>query len=258
MLKHIALIAALTCASIATATAKSPQAPAQFTSASPEKDWTLTVAPYFWMAGMSGNIVSDRAPPVHLDAKFSKILDALDFSTMLVSELRYDRFVLLNDLMYLKVSTDVNRPHGLPVTVDAGAQMLQWTPMAGYSLVDTDRAHLEIMAGARLWSVEMNLTTHGGVFDGLSAKHTETWIDAMAGVKGQFSLTDRFYVAGWAMYGGGGSEHTWDLMAGVGYRINDRLQAMLGYRAQSVEYRKGPFVFDTKISGPIMGASLKF
>lgn len=46
--------------------------------------WTYAVSPYFWAAGMLGDIAQFGLPAVHLDPSFSDILKNLDFAAMVV------------------------------------------------------------------------------------------------------------------------------------------------------------------------------
>ena len=93
---------------------------------------------------------------------------------------------------------------------------------------------------------------------GLWLRGSETCIDAMGGLKGRVNFTPKFYLTGWALGGGGQSESSWDLMAGVGYDFSDRFSAVLGYRAAGVDYENGPFLFDVTMQGPILGAVIHF
>lgn len=84
--------------------------------------------------------------------------------------------------------------------------------MFGYSLVKTPDWNFDVMVGIRLWS--LNLGTSIDLVNVMSVTPNlkETWVDVMVGVKSQYALTDKFFVAGWAMVGTGGSTYTWDLM----------------------------------------------
>jgi hypothetical protein len=221
--------------------------------------WKFTIAPYVWTAGLSGDLSHAGTPLVHFDAPFSNLLSALKFGGMLVGEARYDRFVLFSDLIDLNLSESYKlSPFGMPVEVDVRVNLFEWTPMFGYSLVKTPDWNFDVMVGIRLWS--LNLDTSIDLVNVMSVTPNlkETWVDAMVGVKSQYALTDKFFVAGWAMVGTGGSTYTWDLMGSVGYKHSDRLAFMAGYRAQAVDYNSGSYNFKTTMQGPILGATFKF
>ena len=69
-----------------------------------EEGWTFTFAPYFWAAGLSGDVAQFGLPTVEVDSSFSDILDHLDFGAMAIGEARYDRYSIFADVMYTKLS----------------------------------------------------------------------------------------------------------------------------------------------------------
>jgi len=224
--------------------------------AAPASGWTFTVAPYVWAPSTSGN-VGFGTVKASFEMDFSQIWDHLDFAAMGVVEARHDRFSIFSDLLYMKLSADAKLPYG--IGAELGTELLQWTPAAAYSLIKTDRGNFDVLAGARLWSVEASLNiTDAPLQLGLDRRHRATWVDAVVGVKAQYSLTESVFVSGWAIAGGGSSDYNWDLLGAVGYKVNDRFSAMAGYRAQGIDYEDGPFVFDAVIQGPILGGTIKF
>ena len=97
--------------------------------------WTFTVAPYFWAAGISGDIAQFGAPEVHIDQKFGDILSDLDFAAMVIGEARYDRFSLFGDVIYAKISTDSATPRGIVAeSVGLTTSTFIGTAGAGYSI----------------------------------------------------------------------------------------------------------------------------
>ncbi|TIX20086.1 MAG: hypothetical protein E5V44_01090, partial [Mesorhizobium sp.] len=112
---------------------------------------------------------------------------------------------------------------------------------------------------ARIWSVDTDISFSGGAFDGLTFSEGDTWVDALAGFKGRYNINSEWYLSGWAMAGGGSSDYMWDLWGGVGYQVNDKFSALIGYRASGVNYDNGDgFVFDVVQQGPVIGAIYRF
>jgi len=219
-----------------------------------EPGWSFTIAPYAWMAGLSGDVALSGYGKAHADVGFGDVFKSLDFVAMVVAEARYDRYALLSDFVYLMVTNKVKAPMGIKAKVDT--DVLQWTPTLAYSLYLDDRANLDVVAGARLWSVETSLRTTAPV--SLAYHADDQWIDAIGGIRGTFDLTENTFVHGWALAGAGGSDLVWDLLGGVGYRWNDKVSLMAGYRAQGVDYRNGAFEFDAVMKGPAISALLRF
>jgi len=45
---------------------------------------------------------------------------------------------------------------------------------------------------------------------------------------------------------------------GLAYRLTDRIVARTGYRHLEIDYDHDGFVYDVKLSGPILGVSIRF
>jgi hypothetical protein len=233
----------------------------EFVQPSVAPRWSFAVAPYLWAAGFSGDVASFGLPTVEVDASFSNIWDNLDFAAMFVGELRYGRFGLFTDFAYVKLSAERETPLGILATsVGLDAETLAFTAAGEYRVVDAPRGSLDVMAGARVWSVDTELAFRGGVLDGVSRSDGDTWVDPLVGTKGRFELTEKFYVTGWAMAGGFGvsSDLMWDLFGGAGYQFNDNISAVFGYRGMGVDYENDGFTFDVIQHGPVLGGVIRF
>ena len=220
--------------------------------------WQFSVTPYMWAAGVSGDVGHGDRTLAHLDYDFSKIINTLNFTAMGMAEARYGRFSLSSDLVYLRITDHVAMSRIGLARSRVGVGMLQWTPLAGYAIFDDGRSRLELVAGARVWSVKTLIGAEFVRFGDREAQRTKTWVDAVGGVRGQAFLTDSLFLSGWALAGGGGSDYMWDVMGGVGYRFNPMFSASLGYRAQQVKFRQSGFLFDVAVHGPIASVQVAF
>lgn len=222
--------------------------------------WSIIVAPYLWAAGLSGDVgVGGRT--ANIDQSFGDILSYLDIGFMGVTEVRYDRFGVFSDLTYAKLSSTDKTPFQvLANKIHTTSTSLMWTGAAEYRFVDAPGAHLDFLAGFRLFSVGSTLEFKGGPLDGFDADQTETWADPIVGLKGSVDLSRRLYLTGWAMIGGFGvsSDSVWDVMGGAGYRFNDTISAVLGYRAAGVDYENDGFTYDAVQQGPFSGVVFRF
>jgi hypothetical protein len=218
------------------------------------QEWRVTFSPYFWAAGLSGEVGQFDLPPVHLDASFDDIRDDLDFSIMAIVEARRQRFSLLADVAYTKTSTGRGTPLGLLASrVDVKTETTIALFAAGYSLWQRDHSHLDLVAGVRVWDARTELSYNGGVLDGRAQDDSARWADGVLGLRGRHFFTERLYVAGWGLIGSGEAERDWDLAALLGYQISDRLAAVVGYRALGVDYAHNDFLFDIEQKGPVLG-----
>lgn len=224
-----------------------------------DSGWTYTAAPYFWAAGLSGNTAQFGLPEVHIDSSFGDILDNLDFAFMAAGEARYDRISIFGDILYTKLGADANTRDGiLADNVEVTSKTFAGLLGAGYSVLEDEAGHLDIVGGVRVWSVDTTISFNGGLLGDREADDGATWVDALAGVRGNYFFTPEIYVTGWGLVGGGGADLDWDVSLALGYKFTDTISAVAGYRALGVNYNHGGFVFDVVEQGPIIGVAFHF
>lgn len=238
--------------------------------AAPQQDgWVFTVAPYFWAAGLQGDVGLFGRQPVDIDADFTDIFDNLRFGGMVVGEAHNGAWGILADLVYVKIEVEqtVERTVlGVPLALAGDIQTSSFTGtiMGEYRVVAEPSATMDIMAGVRIWSVDTDislaLTAGGSPIAGLSGSDGDTWVDPMVGLRGRIDLNPSWYLTGWGMVGGfdAGSDFGWDILGGLGHQFNDRVSVVGGYRALGVDYENDGFVFDAVQHGPVLGAVFRF
>jgi len=196
---------------------------------------------------------------VHINESFGDILKDLDFAGMAIGEARNDRFSLFGDVIYAKISSDAATPRGIVAeTVNLTTSTFVGTAGAGYSLLKSDKGNLDIVAAARVWSVDTDISFDGGILNGLSISDSQTWVDALGGFRAVYNITPKLYLTGWGLVGAGAADVDWDVAAGIGYHFNDRWSAVLGYRAIGVDYQNDDFVYNIVEQGPILGVAIHF
>jgi hypothetical protein len=227
----------------------------------PTSDWRFTASAYLWATSLDGQVGVFGLPPQDVDISFSQIWEKLDFAVMGIAEARKGPYMVAMDVTYSKLSADPETPFGiLAKSVDVTVTSWMVTAAGGYAIVDSDQVGVDLIAGARLWSVQNDFSLNGGLLDGLEKDDGATWIDPMGGAKLRLNLTPEIYATGWAMIGGFGvgSDLMWDLMGGVGYKFTDNFSAFAGYRAASVDYSDDGFVYDVIEKGPVLAAVFQF
>jgi hypothetical protein len=232
--------------------------------AEPSSDWSFTAAAYLWAAGINGESGVFGLPPQEVDLKFSDVLQDLDFAFMGLGEARNGRFVLGMDLTYTKVGSEIDNPRSKPLElidkVDVDTTSWMVTGYGGYSIFDTDEVRVDLIGGARFWSVNTDFEVDFNVLADRSFDDGASWVDPLAGVKLRFDLAPGVYVASWGMIGGFGvgSDLMWDAMAGAGYSFNEHFDMFAGYRAVSVDYSDDGFVYDMVQQGPVLAGVFRF
>jgi hypothetical protein len=199
----------------------------------------------------------------------SDVLHDLRFGGMLVTEIHNGTWGVFGDLIYAKTKSDETisrRILGVPTTLGASVETssLTATVMGEYRAYATPSVTVDLMGGARIWSVDNDinarLTAGGPPLIDFSGSDGSTWVDPIIGAKARFNTDSPWFFTGWGMVGGfgAGSKVTWDAMGGVGYQWNDRLSTVGGYRALGVDYADGGFVYDIVQHGVFFGAVMQF
>ncbi|GAA3098702.1 hypothetical protein GCM10010520_50290 [Rhizobium viscosum] len=221
--------------------------------------WTFSMAPYFWAAGITGDTGVFGLPEVHVDESFGDILSDLDFGFMAAGDARYDRFSIVTDIIYARITTDSATPRGvLADEVDLKTETFTAMIGAGYSVIDEPQGRLDVIGGVKIWYTETTISFSGGPLGGVSGTDDATWVDAVAGVRGMYSITPSVYLTGWGLIGAGGADLDWDVMAAIGYKWNDAISAVAGYRALGVNYSDDTLTNDIVEHGPILGVVFHF
>ncbi len=96
---------------------------------------------------------------------------------------------------------------------------------------------MTVGTGARYFDVSIEATFDGRIIPDVTAKASDTWTDGFIDIRGRqtIGVSGKWYVAGLAMFGGGGSDKMVDYGASLGYQWSDRLSTSLGYRMLEVE-----------------------
>lgn len=231
-------------------------------------DWQYELTPYLWGSAMKGDVRTPAVPSTKVDMSFSDILDIMDFGAMGAFEARKGRWGLLFDGMYFEVSdgATVSRtgPLGNTLTASANLQVEQTLLAAALAYrVAEGRTPLDVIGGMRYSKIDVEVRADFTLL-GLAATRTrqgdEDWIDPYVGMRIQHPLSGRWTFTGYADVGGFGvgSDSTWQVQAGLEYRMSDMLAAKFGYRVMETDYDEDGFVYDMKNDGLYLGLGIRF
>jgi hypothetical protein len=225
----------------------------------PGPAWTFHFAPYLWAAGLKGDIaVGPAAPTVQVDADFGDILDHMKFAFMGEFEMRYGRFAFITDIAYLAVDVSATGPLGF-FNGKLEDKTLFATFAGAYRFVETPNSWVDVLAGARAWwrDDQLTITGPGGQ---ISANRGKSWVDPIVGFRARAYLTPNVFVQLYGDVGGFGvgADLDWQVAGLVGYQYNQTTSFFAGYRYLDINYDKGGYLFDVTLSGPVVGASFRF
>lgn len=130
--------------------------------------------------------------------------------------------------------------------------------------VDASKQALVAKAQSRVAQAQQNLTNaiNNELSSSLptSASAGKSWLDPIVGVRAQWNINDKWFLAGKCDIGGFGvgSALAWALQGTVGYNFTNNVSAELGYRYLQTDYEDGSFKYDVAEAGLYTGLNIKF
>ncbi|MGD9507596.1 MAG: hypothetical protein AB7I59_00865 [Geminicoccaceae bacterium] len=248
----------------APAVADEPSAPAD--------RWTVTAAPYLWAARLDGD-AKVGGIEADVDVSFQDTLENLRVAGMVLVEARKGRFGFAVNPLFVRTESDARSG---PLEADNTTDIATMGASVFYRAVDWEfnrtstgepqTLALEPLVGARLNHLRGEIDTRLDAFGRTARRQvdeSQTWVDPIVGVNAILRLSEHWGVRAEADIGGFGvgSDLTWNAQAVVTYGFTvagyDAFAAA-GYRALYWDYKDGGFEWDVTMSGPMLGAGVRF
>lgn len=208
-------------------------------------DWKFSADLYLWGAGIGGQSGTGS----DLDIDFDSILSDLQMAFMGGLEARRGKWSFKVDTIYLDMGED-DTLSGINVNVEISSWIV--TPMAGYTLFESEQGSMDIVLGARYLYLDTDLTLGSDRY----SDSGHVW-DGIAGVRGQITLNQNWYLPYHLDIGTGDSDMTWQGLLGIGYRFS-KCDVVLAYRYLDWDFGRGKAVDNMNISGPLIGIKFFF
>lgn len=263
-----------------------PVAMAQDTGLRP--GWSVNVAAYAWLPALDGTF--NYALPTGVAGSANASVDAgdyfsnLNFAALIATEIRYERFSLVADLMYMDIGGDssrlrsVNVP-GLPsdplsttvnTTTDTTFKALILTMAGGYTVASGSWGNIDVIGGVRYFGADVrtdyalsaDIAGPRGLGVALSRNgrlsgSQDIW-NGIVGARGRVRLGDSgFFIPYYFDIGTGDSDVTWQVFGGVGYQTGP-LGVQVGYRHLSFDQGGRDLVQDVSMRGAYLALSYSF
>ena len=231
------------------------------------EDWQYGFMIYAWLPSISGNLnytPPDSSDGIEVDA--DNIIDDLQMAFMGSFEVRKGLWSGFTDVIYLDLAGDkaksVNLSDGTTTTLfDANLELTGWVWTLGgsYTVWHDKKSHLDLLAGARLLSLETEVGLTGGgpgQLDRTLSESVDLW-DGIVGAKGRLSLNEHWFLPYYVDVGTGDTELTWQAMAGVGYEFGWG-DVMLDYRYLEYDEGSDGLLRNIGFGGAMLGAAFQF
>lgn len=234
--------------------------------------WNVTAAPYLWAARLDGD-AKVGGVKADVDVSFKDTLENLNVAGMALIEARRGRFGFAVNPLFVRTESDAASG---PLEADNTTDIATMGASVFYRAVELDLGRndqgdpqslaIEPLVGARLNYLRGEVDTKLDAFGRNVHRQfdeNQTWVDPIVGVNAILRLSEHWGVRGEADIGGFGvgSDLTWNAQAVVTYGFTvwgyDAFAAA-GYRALYWDYKEGGFEWDVTMSGPMLGAGVRF
>ena len=220
-------------------------------------DWEFFLTPYLWGSGLSGTVgLAGRNADFEVSAK--DLIKSLDFGIMGNFEARRDRWSIGTDLVYADLGKDVTFENAPEIT-DAQNPRLDMSMTiveanVGYQFAKS----LDVLAGVR----GVNSSTSLGVDAGTLAEADGSFVDPIVGLRFRRYLSEKLWVNLRGDVGGFGvgSDFSWFVNAGAGYRVSRLISLDFGYRIWDFDFESDNDLkrFDAALAGFAGGLTFHF
>ena len=230
-----------------------------------DNQWEFALTPYLWFAGLKGDVATvPPLPSAPIDVSSQQALEDTKVAYMLLFTAKKNQHGVFFDYVYSDVESDEELlPPPIALTMTSRTKTTMTTLAYQYEVYRDNNAMLDLLAGARYWSVDSKLKFSGGlgILAGKEISHKESWTDPVIGISGQAPFGDsKFYMSGGVGFGGFGvgSDSFYDLNLNFGYQWNQAIGTAIGYRLYDVEYSKDDFLYDARQEGWLLGLTWAF
>jgi opacity protein-like surface antigen len=231
--------------------------PARSEQSSDKAEFDIT--PYVWAAGLNGSVGIGKLPAQGVEASFSDLVQDLHFAAMGTFRVRKGDWGAIIDAVYFDLHDTVPTPDQVvygQADVTLGEQL--YTGFVIYRIYEAHKTTVDLVWGGRYVRLDTDLSLTGGVAQGRSASATVTWWDWLAGVNVVGHPSPRWSWLFHADLGGGGSQFTWEGIAGADFAFNKTVSLAFGYRYLSIDYDENGLLYDLGTAGPYLGVGFHF
>lgn len=236
--------------------------PAAETPAPAEATWQFQIAPYVWPIGMNGTMqLGDKR--VHVDESIRDILNHLDYAGMLWLEAQKENIGIFFNMVFATLS-DTGNDGALNYNLRSHYGL--YTGGLSYTVYRDNGWNISPYTGLRYThnkdSLDLAIPTVN-----FYRKDNQRWIDPILGVRFIYQFNPSWSLTAAGDVGGTNTSthYSYNLVGLLGYvpqSLSTKPTIFLGYRMLSQTYQtghdSGTYLWDIKLSGPMLGIAFNF
>lgn len=226
--------------------------------------WDYKATLYLWFPGISTSVDTQRFGTVEGDVSASDALSALDLAFMGTFVAQKGPWIFAGDLFYTDLSATNRSPRGLAFgSSTVSSELTAFTAYALYDFNAGSDVQVALGGGFRAFGlnlgVELNSVNIPTLPSRIDRTDNNNGVIPVIAAKVYAPLSDKWFVNGVADWGmNGDDEETWQVYAGVGYKINERWSTQLGYRYLDLTTDTSLGETQVDLSGVLLGATFSF
>ena len=239
-------------------------------------DWQFRALLYLYLPQIHGTQTFPTGTTADITVDPNQILNNLNGAFMGAFEVQKGVWGLYTDLVYvdagnsksgtrdLSIGGGISLPANVSAYLNLDVKATMWTLGGSYRVVASPQATLDFVAGFRTLFLKEQLgwdfSSDFGPFVGParqgSGETSTSYWDGIVGVKGRWSFGDhhQWYVPYYLDLGTGGSQFTWQGIAGIGYAFNWG-EVVAAWRYVDYQFNHGA---DLSLNGPAVGVAFRW
>lgn len=226
----------------------------------PGSTWQFEVTPYLWLSTMPLHVDLGTSGANGANPPFPVADTSLDFAGMVALEARKGLWGALVDAQYVRLGvTGSGAAAALTPfsSVDLTYTQQIWTFLGSYRLADGPVA-VDLLGGARYLNAKTDTEISALPLPGtIGGTRSKGWWDGVVGARALVPLDPKWSLLGYLDVGGGGSELSWQAIAGASYRFSNETTFKFGYRYFSFKRDDAP-VIKASLGGLYAGVGFRF
>ena len=231
--------------------------------------WKFEITPYLFASSLNGT-VGLRGVEADVDMPFEDIFERLDKALMLFGTAEKGNWIYVFDGMYIKLEDEAasswTGPLGNTNTGQLKVNLKEelYSFSAGRNLLAQGPAKLHLMGVARYTNIEpqlsLSVTTGGSLLPSgaRTVSGSYDWWDAAIGLRFVTPFAEKWDFQAYGDVGAGGSDLSYQFLAGVNWRFGNTFSAKFGYRYLRQDYSKDDFKYDMAMSGLFAGLGIRW